>query len=90
MRHQLIIAATGATGTRGDGHQGRVGQGIVHAPLSDVPGVVVMGGVHEHGVGDSRFEDGVCWVGQEAGHWVSAVLVDQPALLSGIGGTQSL
>ena len=90
VRDELIVASTGAAGTRGNPDQSGVGQSVVHTPLSDEPRVVVVSGVHEYGVGHRGFEDRLCWVGKEAGNWISAILVDQSPLLSGIVGTQSL
>ena len=87
VRDQLIVASTRSAGTRGDTHKSRIGEGVVHAPLLDVAGIIVVCGVHEHGVGHGWFEDSLGWMGEEAGHWVSAIFVHQSPFFSGIGGT---
>ena len=90
VRDQLIVASTRSAGTRGDTHESRIGESIIHTPLLDVAWVVVVSGIHEHGVGHGWLEDSLGWMGEETGHWVSAIFVDQSPFFPGIVGTQCL
>ena len=61
-----------------------------HNPHQNVPWVIVVSGVHEHGMCDGGLENVIGRRRHETSHWLTTVLVHQTPQLTSVGGKHGL